>query len=326
MSLPLLGLLGQTGPVSLCVLAPEYIARVYWSIAGVNELVVFERGGRFRRVANLARSLRALEAAAAVILPPSFSSAVGPFLARVKTRVGYDTDGRGLLLTRAVRPPEKRDSHLSNDFVQLGKTALERLHIEPACEFQTPAVRVTEADFRALEGVFTAGRIPEKYAVVVPGATYGPAKSWPRERFRELVRALSREIAVVLAGTRSESEACDIIADGQKDVYNTCGRTTLDQLFALLSRASVVIANDSGPPHVAASLGVPVVVLFGSTSPTWTVPLGRSVHVVRVPVDCSPCFRRNCPTQLECFTGIEPGEVLKSVRSAISSNEARVRL
>ena len=76
----------------------------------------------------------------------------------------------------------------------------------------------------------------------------------------------------------------------------------------------MVLANDSGSPHLAASMGTPVVVVFGSTSPVWTAPLGASVDVIRHPVACSPCFRKSCPTQLECFDGVSVPEVLNAVR------------
>jgi heptosyltransferase-2 len=208
----------------------------------------------------------------------------------------------------------------------LGEKALDRLAIKPSRDFERPSVYVSGSDVGDLTGVFAGRAVPERYAVVIPGATYGPAKSWPWGRYRELVRGLSQEIAVVLTGGHGEKELCDFIADGRDGVYNICGQTTLDQLFALLSRASVVIANDSGPPHVAASLGIPVVVLFGSTSPAWTAPLGTSVNVVSAPVDCSPCFRKICPTKLECFAGIEPCVVLEHARVAVASNAAGARL
>jgi heptosyltransferase-2 len=88
----------------------------------------------------------------------------------------------------------------------------------------------------------------------------------------------------------------------------------MGQFVALLGGAAVVLANDSGSPHVAASAGAPVVVLFGSTSPQWTAPRGPLVDVVRFPVHCSPCFRKTCPTSLECFDGIATALVLERVR------------
>ena len=104
---------------------------------------------------------------------------------------------------------------------------------------------------------------------------------------------------------------------GLAGVVNLAGQTNLGEFFALTEGARVVLANDSGAPHVAASLGVPVVVLFRSTSPEWTAPLGERVHVMQHKVHCNPCFRRTCPTQLECFNGIDPADVIARVRTAM---------
>jgi heptosyltransferase-2 len=174
---------------------------------------------------------------------------------------------------------------------------------------------VAEADEAALQETMEALCIPEPYAVIVPGATYGPAKSWSWRRYRDVALELSRDTAVVLAGTEPEREMCARIADGADNVFDIAGRTPLGVFLALLSRASVVVANDSGSPHLAASLDTPVVVLFGSTSPGWTAPRGPVVEVVRHPVPCSPCFRKTCPTQLECFDGITVDEVLGKARA-----------
>jgi heptosyltransferase-2 len=84
-------------------------------------------------------------------------------------------------------------------------------------------------------------------------------------------------------------------------------------MFALVEGALALVANDSGAPHVAAALDVPCVVLFGSTSPAWTAPRGNDVRVLQHKVHCNPCFRRTCPTELECFNGIAVDEVAAAV-------------
>lgn len=323
MSLPLVGLLGQVDDVSLSVLAPEYVARVYWGLAEVDELTVFERGSRINGIVARARTLRSLKADAAVLLPPSFSSAVAPRLAGVNVRVGFCADARGPLLTDSVSLARSRDEHLSKNFLRLGKAALDRLGVRYSeRDTGAPSLCVNPAELRGLDEVFAPAAVPRRFATVVPGAAYGPAKSWPWERYREVVRGLSSEIAVVLAGGAGEREIGSRISSGLSGAYNLCGQTSLGEFFALLSRSAVLIANDSGSPHVAASLGVPVVVLFGSTSPTWTAPLGDFVDVVRAPVHCSPCFRKTCPTRLECFENIDPGDVLKRALTALGKEKA----
>ena len=115
---------------------------------------------------------------------------------------------------------------------------------------------------------------------------------------------------------------CAEIAKGIPRAHNLAGVTGLGEFFALLEGARLVVANDSGAPHVAASLGVPVVVIFGSTSPTWTAPLGSgsAVEVVRDPVKCSPCFLKACPTKLECYEGISPEMVLGAIQTALKKS------
>jgi heptosyltransferase-2 len=118
---------------------------------------------------------------------------------------------------------------------------------------------------------------------------------------------------VVLAGSEGDRAVCDRVAGGAPGVHSLAGKTTLGELFALIEGARVLVANDSGAPHAAAALDLPCVVLFGSTSPAWTAPRGRDVRVLQHRVHCNPCFRRTCPTQLECFHGIEVEEVFAAV-------------
>jgi heptosyltransferase-2 len=314
MSLPLVGMIGASPGADLWVVAPEATARVYWGLPGVEQLVVLPKRDATHGVRRRAGYLRRTAPDAAVVLPPSFSAAAGPWLARVPVRVGFRCDGRGALLTDAVDAVGARDVHLAKQFLSLGQLALDRVGIGVPEDAQPPAVRVSDADHEELNRLFEAPAAGKPYVVVVPGATYGPAKSWPWERYRHVARALSADLTVVLAGTPAERPLCNRIAEGSAGIRNLAGETSLGGFLSLLSRASVVLANDSGSPHLAASMGTPVVVLFGSTSPEWTAPLGPSVDVVRHPVPCSPCFRKTCPTQLECFDGITVEDVLRRVR------------
>lgn len=324
MSLPAVAAAGAEDGVVCAVLAPPYTARVYAGADGVGEVVVDEgRGGRVGRIRWRSGALRAVGARAAAILPPSFSSALAPFLARVPARVGYGTDGRSVLLTEAPVPPRRGSEHLSSSYRTLVRRALGHLAERVAARAKpgaTPRLHVFEPDRREAKAVLDRlGLSGRAFAAVAPGATYGPAKSWPWERYREVAAEIARDLAVVLVGGPAEREVCARIAEGLPGVHNAAGSTSLGGFFALLSGAEVLVSNDSGPPHAAAALGVPVVVMFGSTSPAWTRPLGGAVTVLRNPVHCSPCFRRTCPTQLECFAGISTREVVEAVRGRLSS-------
>lgn len=321
MSLPAVARAARAPGWELAVAASPYTARVYWGVDGVDEIRVDRVPGRIARVRDRVRSLRAYGADAVVVLPPSFSSAVPAWLARVRRRVGFASDGRRALLSAPI-PTPARTTHLSDSYTELvdhalaaGERAGRALADAHAIRLAVaPAERTSVAALLSQQGIGS-----EPYAVVVPGAAFGPAKSWPWDRYRRVCEALARDTVVVLAGSGADAAVCERVRDGLSRVVNVAGRTTLGEFFALIEGASVVLANDSGAPHVAASLGVPVVVLFGSTSPEWTAPLGDRVEVMQHKVHCNPCFRRTCPTQLECFAGIDAADVIARVRRMLAS-------
>ncbi|NIM19433.1 MAG: lipopolysaccharide heptosyltransferase II [Candidatus Latescibacteria bacterium] len=314
MSLPLLGTLSATPGVRLSVMAPSYTARVFLGVEGIDELLVYSSEGMLRGMRQRARMIRRLDASAAVILPPSFSSAVPPFLARVACRVGFGADGRRSLLTTSIRPSGLREEHLSQSYLRLGEVALRHLGIESSGNVSALRLEVFDNERASLVEKLEAMKAPDSgYCLVVPGATYGSAKLWPEPFCREAVRRLARSFPVVLAGAPSEKGVCARIASGIEGAFDMSGETTLGELFALIEGADVLVSNDSGASHVAGSLGIPAVVIFGSTSPRWTCPLGSHIAVAREPVLCSPCFLRECPTHLECFQRISPEKVVEHV-------------
>ena len=324
MSLPLVGYLSAARGARLTVVARERSARVYSGLEEVPDLVVCSDSRRLERIDVPRRVLRRIRAEGAVVLPPSFSAAIAPFLSGVRVRVGVRSDARAALLNASIAEKGLREEHLSSTYLRLGRMVLEKLGIPADHDFAAARPVVYERDRRAIRERLAARGSADGYAVVVPGATYGETKTWPREKYRELVATLSREIPVVLGGSAGERDLCERVANGESDVLNLAGRTTLGEFMALLERARCVVANDSGAPHVAAALGAPVVVIFGSTSPAWTSPLGEKVSIVREPVHCSPCFRRRCPTRLECYAGISVDRVLETALLAAGGGEKKV--
>jgi heptosyltransferase-2 len=316
MSLPALGLLAAAG-VRTAVMTRPYTARVYRGVEGVGEVIVPAHGGRWKRARSAVRALEATGAEAVVLAPPSFSSALPPWLARVPVRVGYAGDGRSALLSDAPVTPQRGSEHLSESYRRLAQRALVRLGVDAPAPGPAPALALFDEDRAEAEAVRSRAGVGSGYAVVIPGATYGPAKSWPVNRFRDMVRVIAEDVPVFLAGGAAERDLGERVGAGICGVHNVAGETSLGGLFALAAGAAVVVANDSGAPHAAASLGAPTVVLFGSTSPQWTRPLGPAVTVLRHRVHCAPCFRRTCPTQLECFSGISVDEVVAAARRAM---------
>jgi heptosyltransferase-2 len=150
---------------------------------------------------------------------------------------------------------------------------------------------------------------------LAPGAAFGPAKRWLPERFGELADRLigALNADVLIFGTPEEKPLAEAIAAGMKHTPAiAAGGTSLRQLLALLARCRLVVTNDSGPMHLAAALGVPLVAIFGSTDARATGPVGTRVRLVKRRVECSPCGRRECPIDFRCMRHIAVEEVFRA--------------
>lgn len=318
MSLPALSTLATASGVSLSVLSSPYVARVFLNQPGIEELCVDGQVGRTRRIVGRTRVLSSIAPRTCVMFPPSFSSALPAWLARVPRRIGFQADGRAGLLTHGL-PLPSREVHLVDSYVGLARAVMRDAGID---EGPPPIVRLFVGD---KDRASVRGRIGDidsgGYVVVVPGAAFGPAKSWPAERYVALCAELARHTRVILSGSGGDRSVCEHIAQSVPGVRSLAGKTTLGEMFALVEGARALVANDSGAPHVAAALGVPCVVLFGSTSPAWTAPRGGNVRVLQHKVHCNPCFRRTCPTQLECFNGIPVEDVRTAVLASLASGK-----
>jgi heptosyltransferase-2 len=145
--------------------------------------------------------------------------------------------------------------------------------------------------------------LPARYAVLCPGAEYGPAKRWPY--FSDLGERM--DLPAVLLGSANDAPAAQGIGG-----INLVGKTTLDEAMDVLAGAEVVVSNDSGLMHVAAALGRPLVALFGSSSPEMTPPQAGKVLWLRV--ECSPCYQRECPLgHFRCMRELTVDAVLKEI-------------
>jgi heptosyltransferase-2 len=157
--------------------------------------------------------------------------------------------------------------------------------------------------------------------VFAPGAEYGPAKCWPAEHYAELARKLGNEhgLPVLLLGSGKELALCEQIAQHAEGACRVlAGKTSLLDAMALIAGSRGVVSNDSGLMHVAAAFGVPQVALFGSSSPEHTPPLNERATIIwlrddpayQPPLDCSPCFQRECPLgHTRCLYDITPARV-----------------
>ena len=143
------------------------------------------------------------------------------------------------------------------------------------------------------------------------GAEFGPAKRWPAERFAAVARQVNCRWLVL--GGPGDVALAGTIAAQLPDVVNVAGQTTLLELCELLKACRLLLTNDTGPMHLAGALGTPVVAIFGSTSAALTGPLGAPVTIMQEPVECSPCYLRECPIDFRCMTRISVAQVTAAV-------------
>ncbi len=236
-----------------------------------------------------------------ILLTNSFSSAWHFFAGRVKKRVGFYKKSRAFFLTQNIPFPEaKEKQHLVITY-----KALIGSESSTAPKLFTPPRKK---------------KIGKTLFGINPGAAYGSAKCWLPERFREVISDLLDEVPnseVHLFGDGLTKPLVDTISLGfDQRVVNHAGKTTLKELIQEIGRLDAFLTNDSGPMHIAASLNVPLVALFGSTNPYATGPY-KTGKVICKAVSCSPCYRRVCPIDFRCMKQIEVDEVVKEMKFSL---------
>lgn len=152
------------------------------------------------------------------------------------------------------------------------------------------------------------------YVVIVPGARWD-TKIWPAEYFGRLASMLPLK-SVVIGGGPDISRAEKVIEHSRGRAVSVAGKTSLRELIDVMRDARVVISNDSGPMHIAAGFKVPVVAIFGPTSPVRTGPYGDGHIVMKSDLECSPCFKKRCE-DLKCMKGISAESVFEKIRGSI---------
>jgi len=256
----------------------------------------------------------------AILLPNSWKSAVVPYAAQIPTRTGWRGEMRYGLLNDIRRLDEARYPMTVQRFVALAGAADTEL---PA--IQPPRLAVRQADVEAALGALGVQKSTGRRVLALcPGAEYGPAKQWPTVHFAELGRQMARQgWDLWLFGSAKDAAVCEGIAATCKVVTNLAGRTTLEQAVDLMSLADAVVSNDSGLMHVAAALERPLVALYGSSDPGFTPPLNAQHEIVNLGLDCSPCFKRECPLgTTACLVDMSVAQVERALQEALEKHAA----
>ena len=317
MSEPLLARLAARGE-QLTVAALPWVAPVYRAMPQVGAVIElpFQHGrldwaGRRRIAAELRGRFDT-----AYVLPNSLKSALIPWLAGIKSRIGYQGESRVLLLNKRLPNPAGRPPMVAFYSALAGS---------PGPQGERPSMKFAP---EVLDAATTKLGVQRgAYWVFAPGAEYGPAKCWPAAHYAELARRLFAAHAqpVLLLGSGKEAALCEQIAalaDGACRVL--AGQTPLIDAMALIAAARGMVSNDSGLMHVAAAFGVPQAAVFGSTSPEHTPPLNPRARVVwlkeELQLDCAPCFDRVCRFgHTRCLNEVSAQRVDAALSAALSA-------
>jgi len=314
MTLPAIGTIREYFPAAeISILANPLVAPVFANHPWVDRVITFDENGAHNGVAGrlrLAGELRKHAFDLAIILPNSLNAALVPWLAGIPVRLGKTGDGRTLLLThRFPRSLQPAGVHQSHNYLAI----LKFFGISGGTK--TQLLITTEAEDAAIAARLCEKGITESDFVlgINPGATYGAAKRWYPERFVTVAHALATAwgAKVVITGGPGETAiAADIEHGMAGNCLNLAGRTSVRELLSVVKRCNFFITNDSGPMHLAAAFGVPLVAIFGSTDHATTYPLAAKALVVRESVDCAPCMKRECPTDHICMKAVKAETVI----------------
>lgn len=327
MSLPTIWKIREAAPnAKLTLASPGWSSDIYCICDAVDEVIKLppKRGLLgLQSEFSAARLFRQEGFDSALILPNSFRSALAPFLAGIRRRTGYRTGGRGMLLTEAISVDRKAVKHTVHYYRHLlaalgvsWEDGSEKfgLHVEDKAKKSTDEILKNRGvDFSAELIGFS------------PGAAWGSSKRWPAEFFSEAASALcsdSRRQALFFGSPADEDLIAGILEKTPDKTVGLAGAfEMLHHLAAAISRCRLLVTNDSGPMHLAAALGVPVVALFGPTderiSGPWAAASGKAI-VLRPP-GCRPCYNPRCRKKgIPCLSRITVEQVVTSVEKLLS--------
>jgi len=348
MTMPALQRLREAQPdAQISLLSHEKLAGLWENHPFIDRLLTFTSNESLWKIS---RRLREKNFDVGLLFPNSPRSALELWLARIPQRIGYARAWRIFFLTRTIasRPgavPMRQRSVVeikrrTKSNTSPAPTALpaavhhvhDYLHLVAALgassEPIAPRIFIQNREAQDVAQAFRFFPLTDRPLVGLnPGAEYGPAKRWPAERFVAVAAELQKRVSCrwLIFGGAADFDLAEEIAQGIQRmdparlpranlVLNLAGKTSLRDLCVLLKSCRLLLTNDTGPMHVAAAVGTPVIALFGSTAPEFTAPglAAENFHrIIRANVACAPCFRRECPIDFRCMKQIKPQQVVE---------------
>ena len=298
------------------VLAPQWSFSLLQRMPEINQAIAMPLGHgklELKTRYDLGKSLRHSDYDQAILLPNSWKSALIPFFAHIPLRTGYIGECRWGLLNDPRKLDKKRLSMTVQRFVAL---ALPK-EAEFPDQFPIPILAIEKDKQEAVARQFKIS-LSDKILALCPGAEYGPAKRWPVSHYVEIAQEkIAQGWQVWLFGSEKDVAVAEKINSAtQYACTDFTGKTSMAEAVDLLSLVNTVVTNDSGLMHVAAALDKNIIAIYGSSDPGFTPPLNDKAKIITLNLDCSPCFKRECPLgHTDCLNNIKPDQVLERIDS-----------
>lgn len=308
----------------ITVLAKGRTVPVYQNNPHISKIIEYDDKSRHSGISGrikLSGEIKRQGFAAAVLFQNAFDAAFLSFISGIPKRIGYARDFRSKLLTDAIPVTDEiKKVHQAFYYLNIVKTLGGAMPEKPV-----PRLYISQAEKSWVDEFIADNGLKRAFLIgAAPGASYGPAKRWPPEKFAEALTILceGRNGFPLIFGGPEDKEACTEVSKRLKMKHlDLSGKVYLRQFMALVARLNLFITNDSGPMHVGAALSTPTVAIFGSTDSTLTGPLGPTAKVLKREIECSPCFERTCKFKHYRCLEVESKEVARAAESLLKEKE-----
>ena len=254
-----------------------------------------------KEVKQLFKDIRNEQYDLAVDLQGLFRSGIITMATRAPVRIGFSEAREGSSLFYNVKVQGGKDVHAVERYMKIaGALGCDEKNI-------LFPFSLCNSGMKNIEDIRSSMK---EYAVIVPGARWD-TKIWAAENFGRLASLLPLRSLVI--GSKSDMEIAErVVQTSHGKAISLAGKTGLRELIEVMRHARIVISNDSGPMHIAAGFKVPVVAIFGPTSPVRTGPYGKGHIVIKSDLKCAPCFKKHC-RDLKCMQGITVDAVYEKI-------------
>ncbi len=282
----------------------------------------FLRSGKrmeiLREIVQFVRLLRSREYDLVIDIQGLLKSGLMTGLVKGKRKVGFSggREGSSIFLTQPPFPVNY-EQHALDRYLQGAR------HLGCETDLWNGDIPVGTSDKESVDRLIRENGLQDKPLIAINPMAKWATKLWDSKKFAVLATRLQKglDCNILFTGSRNDRPALEkIIQAMDSQPLNLAGRTTLKELAHLFSRCDLTVTTDTGPMHLAAAMGCPVVAIFGPTSPLRTGPYGEGHVIVREDLDCAPCFRKHCD-HLSCMGNITVEKVYDAVSQVLTSKK-----